>query len=106
MTGFTPSQVLDAAADLIEPEGCWTQREWARDGDGRGACHPDDAACWCGWGAIEVSSVGGGDTRALAHSFVQRCGFSIGWNDAPERTQAEVVAVLRKAAELARSEGQ
>ena len=28
------------------------------------------------------------------------------WNDAPGRTQAEVVAALRKAADLARSEGQ
>lgn len=110
MTGSKlPSQILDAAADLIEPEGRWTQGAFARTAKGRPIGLRDGAAaCWCAVGAIERVVGGAIFTADRAFAFAQRS-LQSAWapfNDAPNRTQAEVVAALRKAADLARSEGQ
>ena len=108
MSALLPSQVLDAAADLIEPEGAWQQGSWfdtsselALGGDYR---------CMCAEGALILV---GCERFSLpsqpAHKFLLAATGAEDvpdWNDAPERTQAEVVAALRKAADLARSEGQ
>ena len=105
-----PSVVLDRAADLIEPEGRWTN-----DGD---YWNGDDGnpECFCALGAIWfvcdppgfVGDVENGPAaRMLARSLGLPGTLHIAkWNDHLGRTQAEVVAALRKAAELARSEGQ
>jgi len=99
-----PSEILDKAARKIEPEGRWTRQYSARDKDGREVA-PNDAAatCWCIYGAIMKVSrrrkVRGDLFRFLPT-------YASVWNDAPERTQAEVVAKLREAAALARAEGQ
>jgi hypothetical protein len=107
--------ILDRAADLIEPEGMWTRQSYARDAKGR-EISPEspEATCFCMMGAISrVASnhadlhaalalvgeglppspkynahIGGADYVAAIARF----------NDAPERTQAEVVAKLREAA--------
>lgn len=106
-----PSEVLAKAADLIEPEGAWTQGKFAREASGL-AQDPKSpkAICWCARGAIIRS--GGLESAPLRYlrSVVPSCDRSgepvAVWNDAPERTQAEVVKALRDAADLARSEGQ
>lgn len=99
------ADILDKAADLIEPEGAWTQGAFARTADGEscssGSSDPR-AVCWCVGGAINRAS--GQERPTDAHNVFQRlipCG-EFEWNDAPERTQAEVVAKLREAARLAR----
>jgi hypothetical protein len=106
-----PSQVLDKAADLITPDGAWTQGHGAHKADGNitGARSPD-ATCWCLHGAVLAAS--GQPFADRAEAFVERAlGMehitdAYDWNDDPARTQPEVVAALRKAADLARSEGQ
>ncbi len=109
------SEILDAAADLIEPEGRWTQEKYARSEDGRGS--PLDAGiCFCVVGAIAaVMGVEAwqAETSEPVSVLAQTLGFTDEdpgadvecWNDAPDRTQAEVVAALRKAAQLAKATG-
>lgn len=117
MSALLPSQVLDAAADLIEPEGCWAQHAYGVDADGnllwsRGL---SGAVCFCMIGAAYRAS----GSRSLLSKFERSAAItllaaSIGcerygisdFNDAPGRTQFGAVKALRKAADLARSEGQ
>lgn len=110
MTGLSVAEVLNRAADLLTPEGAWTQGAGARDRDGRAlvAPHPN-AVCWCAFGAI--AQVGGDNpdctsvvyraSRLLDHD--QKLDI-IEWQDKHGRTQAEVVAALRSAATLASNE--
>jgi hypothetical protein len=108
-----PSEVLAKAADLIEPKGCWTQHILARKGrkifaTGLGNDWKQ-ADCFCVSGALIVASGEDADwVDNKAREFLRGVIRSpeIQWNDTPGRTQAEVVAALRKASELARSEGQ
>lgn len=90
----TLAEVLDAAANLIEPEGAWTQHEWGHDG------------CYCLDGAL-MAAKGTGYTFPELDLIREVTGAesAIHWNDADHRTQAEVVAKLREAAELARERG-
>lgn len=107
-----PSEVLAKAADLIEPEGAWTQRDAVLNATGS-PCSYEDAECFCLFGAVRVAAGLGefsdptfdGAWWFLERSVAHGRG-PIDWNDAPDRTQAEVVAALRKASELARAEGQ
>lgn len=107
------ADILDRAADLIEPEGAWTQGAFVRDAFGSDVYEAfreeaADAACFCLYGAI--GSVIGRDPEGYrdADPLLEAVlGVSspyevAKWNDAPERTQAEVVAKLREAALLAR----
>lgn len=99
------ADVLRRAADLIEPEGRWCQGAGARDGAGKvvGSFTPI-ATCWCTITAI--SKVAGrednvaSDARTVVRKMLNTK-YLGDWNDAPERTQAEVVAALRSAALLA-----
>jgi hypothetical protein len=96
--------VLLGAAKLIEENG-WCQgtlNEFA-----------DDHECFCLVGAISrsVGRLANGSVLILEYAVAAVCrhiGLELGdtfsrsasaWNDAPERTQAEVVAALRGAAE-------
>ncbi len=123
----TPAEVaavLRAAADLIEPPGRWTQRFSARDvkGSPAGPTSPE-AVCWCAYGALmkvsidlrvnDVCAAQSACHRAL--SLFPRPGVPVSYatfssvpefNDARGRTQAEVLQLLRKAAELAEGETQ
>lgn len=114
------ADVLERAADLIKPEGKWTTRAFARTAKGRLIGYNEAAAtCFCALGAIARTA--GGDNPAmhraaehLASEFPpSQYGLEDGaayisaistWNDAPERTQAEVVAKLREAAAKARTQ--
>lgn len=117
------ADVLEHAADLIEPEGKWTQGAFSRNEDGTADLDEDQTAasnpvCWCGLGAL--AKVVGADPlapyafsifypeRSIAgYNFLREFvgGDFASWNDAPGRTQAEVVAKLREAAALAREQG-
>jgi hypothetical protein len=104
----TVSEILSAAADLIEPEGAWTKGQFSRDKEGfYSATSGRKAVCWCALGAIKRTAP---DTEAAmaARDCLKSITSSVSvadWNDAPERTQAEVVAKLREAAERAREQG-
>lgn len=111
MSALLPSEVLARAADLIEPEGRWIQGGAAKNAAGQylgaGGAASKAATCWCAIGALLRT---GPDQAAAALDYLRTLisptsGIG-GWNDAPDRTQAEVVAALRKASELAASEGQ
>lgn len=102
----TVAQVLSDAADLIEPEGAWTQGAYARGKSRREVVNPKRAVCFCALGAINVAA---GEKRTGVdavhyHSFFHKAAKIsdvLDWNDAPERTQSEVVAKLREASKLA-----
>jgi hypothetical protein len=97
-------EVLNAAADLLERPGAWTQGSLARQENGR-AIGPleKSAKCWCVSGAILRAEVGRrcGDAWDRFDDYTLRRGYlhMADFNDAPGRTQAEVVAALREAAE-------
>lgn len=106
MEALKPSEILAKAADLIEPEGAWLQGRYSN-GENHSP-HDADATCWCvngalyrcgsaDWEAVEAA-------RAVLRSLVDKPTSS--WNDDSARIQAEVVAALRKASELAKAEGQ
>lgn len=122
--GMSVADVLSRAADLIEPEGAWTQGASARTADGEDlpkGVEPG-AVCWCILGAIgkivghPANRLFGMAERALdevipSDTIILHVGddeddelpLAASWNDAPERTQSEVVAKLREAATLAAS---
>lgn len=99
------ADILRQAADLIEPKGRWGRVYYARTKDGipTGPRGPN-AACWCAWGALRcVGRHDGDEAIGCAITFVQLAldDDLARWNDAPGRTQAEVVAALRAAADKA-----
>jgi hypothetical protein len=88
------STVLRNAAELIEKKG-WCQFRFLDE---------DGGTCLAGAGEASAKSVSGWwQAREFLHRYLD-IDPTI-WNDAPERTQAEVVAKLREAAALAESEG-
>lgn len=115
-SGVDLAEIFTRAADLLEPEGAWTQGAFSRNADGSvdhgGDEDPDGVAdnpvCWCLLGAM--AKVSGYDlvrgpypfsgplkqaTRTL-RAFTGNDPSE--WNDAPGRRQEDVVAILRKAA--------
>jgi hypothetical protein len=109
--GLAVADVLDRAADLLTPEGAWTQGYSARDANGSPVFVDDKSAvCFCMWGAIAKVT---GDLSAQDRRPIRAITKPLGWaatpdnlgrfNDTPGRTQAEVVAKLREAAALDRA---
>lgn len=95
----TPADVLRAAADLIEPVGAWTTGQYARNSEGRHVSpRSPRATCWCAYGAIAKIEGRVAPSFERAEPLVAELGSVIHWNDAPGRTQAEVVAKLREVA--------
>lgn len=77
----------------------WTQRASARTKGGVPVWGGDDRAiCWCAVGALQGSPEAIPLVRK-AIGIPDECRIST-WNDAPERTQAEVLAAFDKAIEL------
>lgn len=99
MPETTPlADVLNRAADLIEPEGAWCQ----------GSYGSSERGCFCMVGAVaeamqvrppsaedctEIWQAVKGRRRSFDPAWPHR------WNDRPNRKQAEVVAALRSAAD-------
>lgn len=110
MADLTVVEVLEGAADLIASG--WTKEALARNAEGK-TVEPedDDATCWCLMGATDRAAADGGSPWQVAYQardiFRQSMGGELfcipDWNDAPERTQDEVVAKLREAAAIARA---
>lgn len=118
------SEILLKAAELIEPEGAWTRDEYWRAPEGeysdfhfKADWYGDDtvdpkpwgntATCFCLLGAIgHVMQIDPDDVEGVPEiigPLLAVTGDRIAsWNDAKERTQAEVIAALRKAADLAK----
>lgn len=102
-------QVLAEAADLLAPAGAWLQGRMARSAAGKPiACTDPAAACFCAFGAIyRVTHAKYGSSRAgtgVQTKALELLGLAHGlprisdWNDAADRTQAEVVDAFRRAA--------
>jgi hypothetical protein len=85
------------AANLIETRG-WTQHVMARDAAGKPTARFNDplAASYCTLGAI--NAVGGGIEEVWLLERETGIRDIPNWNDDPERTKEDVVAVLRKVA--------
>ena len=101
------SKILTQAADLIEPEGRWTQGAAARNAAGVPVYISTDAACYCAMGAMalvagaideDITDKVGWFEAVCAVQDIAHCVLLTDWNDASGRTQAEVVATLRAAA--------
>lgn len=95
----TVAETLEMAASLIEPEGAWTQQV-----AGKPFPRSTGTPCCMGY-AIEQNA--DGDMGPAIEALYAVAPFNsirglVAWNDAPERTQAEVVAALRAAAAKAR----
>jgi hypothetical protein len=94
------SNKLREARALIERG--WCQRAYGRDADGCSVYEDNPSAiCWCASGAINAKA-----DYAARRVFGEAIGTDCipGWNDAPERTQAEVLAAFDKAIELAEAQ--
>lgn len=101
----TVADVLDKAADLIAAPGAWY----------RGSEQNHPKSCYCAATAIDAAAGAmalGRPIRAFFGSLLPDCKRHDDtariwlWNDAPERTQEEVVFRLREAAAVARERGQ
>lgn len=102
---------LRAAEILAEPKA-WTKKALTRDAQGRelrAGCMNPDAASFCMLSALAKATVEiKGYDASLPLEGLARALQTIGvsksapasWQDAPERTHAEVLALLHRAAEL------
>ena len=104
---MTPTEILIAAREKIE-QG-WTQNTTARDIGGRPVFSTSQTAvCWCSIGAIyAVDSAQAGDRAAKILSDtleIERSNLTE-WNDAPDRTQDEVLIAFGWAIEASMERG-
>lgn len=94
--------VLRAARELVARG--WNQGSYAVDAEGRRtAWGGDDAVAWCAVGATHRSAGRSGPILPAITALRAAVGLPPDvtlpeWNDAPERTQAEVLAALDRAA--------
>lgn len=114
MPDILPSALLDLAQTYLRRG--WTTGAHARNAAGRRVdASSADAVCWCEEGsriAAIVSSRGQSDAYHFTTEYVRRVLESRGlptnvavFNDAPERTVDEVIALQAEAAALARQDG-
>jgi hypothetical protein len=96
------ADILRQAADLIEPEGAWTQKSYAKGRTGREVQPEGNAAvCWCAIGALRrVDGEGVYGVLDALRGHIGAYAITV-WNDDPYRTQAEVVTAFRAAADKA-----
>ena len=97
------ADTLDRARALIEKG--WTQGVMARGKSGRAvSVRGNSAVCFCASGAIDRVATWDGYSVVAVALRAAIGGLNIPcWNDAPERTQAEVVQAFKEAAALARA---
>lgn len=85
-------EVLVAARERIAKPGGWTQRAYARDAEGRAtAIFGGRAVCYCALGAL--TSVDADPYVYAVLRNVVEVSTDL-WNDAPGRTQAQVIAAF------------
>jgi hypothetical protein len=102
--------LLERARKRIEAPERWTQGADARRDDRMAVGAADKGAvCWCAEGSL--LSEAGPDMRAPLNESIRimfeaaDCGSVIDFNDAPDRTHAEVLAAFDRAIALARERG-
>jgi len=101
---MTNREILVEARRILTPDGACTQGAYARDEDGA-ALGPDaiGAVCWCLDTALGLAApVGDGCVGAYGDAWAvlaERVVDPVVWNDAPGRTQAEVLGLLDRAIE-------
>ena len=107
------ARVLRAARERIATPERWTQGEYARDAYGEKMPENDfsGAYCWCSIGAIRGDSAFNVSPEIqdaedlLARVIGERTAFKLpDWNDATDRTHAEVLAAFDAAIILATAE--
>jgi len=100
------SEALERCADILEERGAWIQHSTAlnRRGEEADPCS-GLAARWCAIGAINrvcgrdpTTDVNKGCVAAMREVIGKRAKWVQHWNDAPSRTQEEVVEAFRTAA--------
>lgn len=97
---MTPREILIAARAKIEAPERWTKEAYALDANGdHVACDYEGAVRWCAVGAIGY--VGQELIDTAFREFLPEGWILENWNDAPERTHAEVLAAFDRAIELA-----
>lgn len=96
----TTRRVLLRAAEILEPEGAWCQVATARTAHGKSVeALSRSAVSWCVNGALTKAAKRHVDSRDAYFHLLDFLGQGVAtFNDAPERTQAEVVQALRDAA--------
>jgi len=103
----TPTEILIAAREKIERG--WTQKTYARSADGDSvAYNSPEAVCWCSIGAIcavDISRVGERAMNILADAIEVAPSRLTEWNDAPERSQDEVIIAFGWAIEASMERG-
>lgn len=103
---MTTLEILRGMRELLADEKRWTKGVFARDADGMATCPVyGEASCFCIAGAARMitndRAYGTGLNAWRARVLEAARARSLGeWNDAPERTHAEVLAALDKAIEL------
>lgn len=105
---MTIVEQLTAARVLLTPDGAWTTGAFARDSSGLTISpHHDRARCWCISGALKRTSGSSfapyEGVAAAVRSVLPTGNWASEFNDAPGRTQAEVLALLDTA--IARATG-
>jgi len=105
----TPLQILRDARELLSDEKRWTQGALGRDENGVLLCADqlDRAQCYCAFGGLLAAGDDAttGDFRALPlliDAIDLQPDAGIGdWNDAPDRTHADVLTAFDRAIALA-----
>jgi len=119
-----PSEILIAARALVDTPDKWTKGSYAKDGQGRQVpSYSEQAQCFCTLGAFFHASASFHEKpfiqtpehelmerqarRALGNAINPKALFILfaDWNDAPERTHAEVLAAYDKAIAALVAEG-
>lgn len=110
MSEYKPIDECETVAELLADPARWTKFEMARDSNGE-ECHEKSplATCFCVEGAC-IRIYGNGDRNMLyeewpsvkaemklKNSLGIKYGNIARWNDAPERTHAEVLEAVKRA---------
>lgn len=103
----TVDEILDAAADLIEPPGTWVQGAFATNKEGLLVfVSSKEAHAFCMVGALQKITGTAPSTYFPAITYLVNnlpC-TGIEFNENPDRTQEEVVSKLREVAQKYRNE--
>jgi hypothetical protein len=103
MAGNRTVETLTAARKRIETPERWTKRSFARDAYGVSeSMTSHKAVCWCAEGSMIIESVT--DKGWILFKDAADCSHIPDFNDADERTHAEVIAAFDAAIEKARAQ--
>jgi hypothetical protein len=95
----TTREILIAARAKIERPECWTKGKYARDKDGESVTpNSRSAVCWCAIGAVHAAYPSDAERTLIRLSwFVPTKGGISTYNDYPETTHADILALYDRA---------